>query len=97
LINVQLAGQAQVRMASVGRSPLDPPFLIVAVSRWSSGRTRLALGGKVKKPILAMDGSAPDGMIEAGVNACSQLSNQWISKDYLQNVTTKLIQRLSDA
>ncbi len=95
LINsVQLPLQAQVSMASVGRSPLDPPFLIVAVSKWSSGRTRLALGGKVKSPFLAMDGLTEDGIVEAGINACSQLSNQWISEDYIKEITSKLIRRL---
>ena len=97
IVSIQFSTQVQVRMASVGRSPLDPPFLIVAISRWSSGRTRLALGGKVKKPLLAMDGSAPNGVIEAGINACSQLSNQHISENYLKNITPKLIQRLSEA
>jgi CO/xanthine dehydrogenase FAD-binding subunit len=94
---VQISTQAKVSLTSVGRSPLDPPFLIVAISRWPSGRTRLVLGGKVKAPILALDGTTPDGIIEAGINACSQLSNQWISNNYLKDITTKLIQRLSEA
>jgi CO/xanthine dehydrogenase FAD-binding subunit len=97
IVNIQLSLQANVRMAFVGRSPLDPPFLIVAVSSWPSGRTRLALGGKVKAPILALDGTTQDGIIEAGINACSHLSNQWISENYLKHTTSKLIQRLSEA
>ena len=94
---VQFSRQAEARMSSVGRSPLDPPFLIVAISQWPSGRTRLVLGGKVARPVLAMDGTTVDGIVDAGINACSQLHNKWISQNYLINTTTKLIQRLSEA
>ena len=95
--NIQFSLHAQAGVATVGRSPLDPPFLIVVVCRWPSGRTRLALGGKVSNPVLAMDGTTQDGIIDAGINACSQLSNQWISETYLKNSITKLIQRLTEA
>ena len=97
LKNIQFSLQAQAGLATVGRSPLDPPFLIVVVCRWPSGRTRLALGGKVDNPVLAMDGTTQDGVIDAGINACSQLSNQWISETYLKSTTNKLIQRLTEA
>jgi CO/xanthine dehydrogenase FAD-binding subunit len=97
ITKIQISSQVDVKMASVGRSPLDPPFIIVVVSQWPSGRTRLVLGGKVKSPILAMDGTTQDGIVDAGVNACSQLLNKWISLDYLKYTTSKLIQRLSEA
>lgn len=94
--SVKLSLQTQIRLATVGRSPLDPPFLIVAISKWPSGRTRLVLGGKVTSPILAMDGLTEDGIVEAGINACSHLSNQWISKNYLKDTIPTLIHRLTE-
>ena len=97
IVGVQISMQAQVEMDTVGRSPLDSPILIVAISRWPSGRTRLALGGKVKKPILAMDGTTLDGILDSGINACSHLSNQWVSETYLKDTTQKLIKRMIKA
>lgn len=94
-ILIPLQGQAQ--MAAIGRSPLDPPFLIVALTTWPSGRARLVLGGKVKTPILAMDGIGAGDCLAAGRYASAHLANAWASEDYLQDVTGVLIQRLLDA
>lgn len=43
----------------------------LALARWPSGRTRLALGGWGAAPVLAMDGREPSGIREAAENALS--------------------------
>lgn len=41
----------------------------LALARWPSGRTRLAVGGWGAAPLLAMDGREPSGILEAAENA----------------------------
>ncbi|MCW5873338.1 MAG: hypothetical protein KIS88_01695 [Anaerolineales bacterium] len=41
----------------------------LALARWPSGRTRVAVGGWGAAPILAMDGRDPSGILEAAENA----------------------------
>lgn len=47
----------------------------LALARWPSGRTRLAVGGWGAAPMLAMDGRESSGILEAAENAVMLASN----------------------
>ncbi|MBM3126710.1 MAG: hypothetical protein FJZ87_16850 [Chloroflexi bacterium] len=66
----------------VSRTPSDKPLICAALSRWNSGRTRLALGGFGKSPVLAMDGAEPDGIDPAARNACRGATDEWAGAEY---------------
>jgi CO/xanthine dehydrogenase FAD-binding subunit len=69
-------------MDFIGRSPQDTPMLIVAMARWSSGRTRIVVGGFGNVPKLAMDGPSTNGVEAAVENALSDSADQWASEEY---------------
>ena len=88
---------------TVGRSPLDKPIVCAALTQWTigsanRGRTRLALGGTGNSPLLALDGTEPDGIEAAARNAviCSANqgdSDQWASSEYRADVAATLAKR----
>ena len=53
---------AKLTFESVARTPADKPIVCAALASWPSGRTRLALGGYGKAPLLAMDGTEAEGL-----------------------------------
>ena len=82
---------------TVARSPLDKPIVCAALAQWSSGRTRLALGGWRKAPALAMDGTEADG-IEAAAKSCYQeAGDEWASSEYRSDVAATLAKRCLQA
>jgi CO/xanthine dehydrogenase FAD-binding subunit len=83
-----------VRFASVGRTPLDRPWVCAAVALWPSGRTRVALGGSGSAPLLAMDGTDRSGAESAAENAYSHVSNQFASSLYIKETAKQLVRRL---
>ena len=69
-LNVKLAFEY------VARTPSDKPIVCVALAQWNSGRTRLAVAGYGKSPMLAMDGDphpypSPSGRGNEGEGASS--------------------------
>jgi CO/xanthine dehydrogenase FAD-binding subunit len=77
----------------VARTPADLPIVALALARWASGRTRLALGGWGAVPVLAMDGREGSGVIEAVENALSEAGDEWASAEYRQEAGRKLAAR----
>ncbi len=77
----------------VARSPKDKPIVCACVVRWPSGRTRLALGGFGKNPILAMDGTEPDGIDAAARSAFYESGDEWASAEYRINIAATLARR----
>ena len=77
----------------VARTPADLPIVCVAIVRWPSGRTRLALGGFGQVPTLAMDGPQADGADLAAQSAYSHASDQWASADYRSEIARILTRR----
>ena len=77
----------------VARTPSDKPIVCVALARWSSGRTRLALGGYGKAPLLAMDGMETVSLEAAARNAFNDAGDSWASAEYRQEVATTLAKR----
>jgi len=82
---------------SVARSPKDKPIVCACVTRWTGGRTRLALGGYGKYPLLAMDGTEPDGIELAARNAFYESGDEWASAEYRISVAATLSRRCLEA
>jgi len=82
---------------SVSRTPADKPIVCAAMAQWSSGRTRLALGGYGKTPLLAMDGTEADGFETAARNAYHQAADEWASAEYRMDVAATLARRCIEA
>lgn len=77
----------------VARTPTDKPIVCVALAQWNSGRTRLAVGGYGKSPMLAMDGTESTGAEEAARNAFHEAANEWASAEYRMDVAATLAKR----
>jgi CO/xanthine dehydrogenase FAD-binding subunit len=77
----------------VARSPKDRPTLIVAVTQWGSGRTRVALGGFGPAPIIALDGPEGTGADVACRDAYFEAEDAWASAAYRREVAPKLVVR----
>ncbi len=75
------------------KTPADKPLVAAALSQWNSGRTRLALGGYGKSPILAMDGTEAEGLDFAARNAYHEANDEWASAEYRMDVAATLAKR----
>ncbi|MGD8406138.1 MAG: FAD binding domain-containing protein [Anaerolineales bacterium] len=86
-LNVKLAFE------SVARTPSDKPIVCAVLAKWPSGRTRLALGGYGKAPLLAMDGTESEGLETAARNAFHEATDEWASAEYRMDVAATLAKR----
>lgn len=77
----------------VSRTPADKPIVCAALAQWNSGRTRLALGGYGKSPILAMDGTEAEGIESAAKNAFHEANDEWASAEYRMDAAATLVKR----
>lgn len=77
----------------VARTPADLPIVCVAVAKWPSGRTRVALGGYGNEPILAMDGPESAGAVSAAQDAYLEAGDAWASAEYRSDVAGTLTAR----
>lgn len=77
----------------VSRTPADKPVVCTALAQWNSGRTRLALGGYGKSPMLTMDGTEPEGLETAARNAFHEAGDEWASAEYRMDVAATLAKR----
>jgi CO/xanthine dehydrogenase FAD-binding subunit len=77
----------------VSRTPADKPIICAALTQWNSGRTRLALGGYGKSPMLAMDGTESEGLDAAARNAYHEANDEWASAEYRMDVAAVLAKR----
>lgn len=77
----------------VSRTPADKPIVCAAVAQWNSGRTRLALGGFGKSPMLAMDGTEAEGLETAARNAFHEATDDYGSAEYRMDVAATLAKR----
>jgi CO/xanthine dehydrogenase FAD-binding subunit len=83
----------QLKFDYVARSPSDRPIICAAVAQWSSGRTRLALGGYGAAPLLAMDGTADDDIQSAAHNGYYEAGDEWATAEYRAEVASVLAKR----
>ena len=89
----------------VSRTPADKPIVCAALAQWNSGRTRLALGGYGKMPLLAMDGTEADSVDASATdlvlrsaqaaarNAYHEATDEWASAEYRMDVASTLAKR----
>jgi len=94
---VTLPLNAKLTFESVARTPADKPIVCAALASWPSGRTRLALGGYSKAPLLAMDGTESDGLDTSARNAFHEATDEWASAEYRMDVAATLIKRCLEA
>jgi CO/xanthine dehydrogenase FAD-binding subunit len=87
---------ATLAFESVARTPSDKPIVCAALAGWPSGRTRLALGGYGKTPLLAMDGTEAEGLEAAARNAFHEATDEWASAEYRIDVAATLAKRCLD-
>jgi len=86
-LNVKLAFEY------VSRTPADKPIVCAALAQWNSGRTRLVLGGYSKSPMLGMDGTESNGVVEAARNAFHEATDEFASAEYRMDVASTLAKR----
>lgn len=98
-LNVKLAFEY------VARTPADKPIVCAALAQWNSGRTRLAVGGYGKSPMLAMDGTESEGIDASSAeavlrsaqtaarNAFHEAADEWASAEYRMDVAATLAKR----
>jgi len=91
LITIPL--NAKFAFEFVSKTPADKPIVAAALSQWNSGRTRLALGGYGKSPMLAMDGTESEGLDAAARNAYHEANDEWASAEYRMDVAAVLAKR----
>jgi CO/xanthine dehydrogenase FAD-binding subunit len=91
----KITSPANVKLAFeyVSKTPADKPIVCAAVAQWNSGRTRLALGGYGKSPMLAMDGTEADGIETAAKNAYHEATDEYASAEYRMDVASTLAKR----
>jgi len=77
----------------IARTPADQPIVCAAISQWTSGRTRLALGGWGAAPILGMDGPEAEGIKMVSASAYSHAGDEWASAEYRQEMAGVLALR----
>jgi CO/xanthine dehydrogenase FAD-binding subunit len=90
---ISISTQIKFRFEQVARSPTDKAVVCVAVAAWPSGRTRLALGGYGKAPLLAMDGTEAAGVEAAARNAFHDATDEWASAAYRMDAAATLARR----
>ncbi len=93
VISVSIPLSIKFAFEYVSKTPSDKPLISAAVTQWGSGRTRLALGGYGKNPMLAMDGTEADGIETAARNNYHEANDEWASAEYRMDVAAVLAKR----
>ncbi|MEW6028237.1 MAG: FAD binding domain-containing protein [Chloroflexota bacterium] len=93
ITSVTLPLNVKLAFETVSRTPADKPIVCIALAKWDSGRTRLAVGGFGRSPLLAMDGTESAGIEEAARNACHEATDEWGSAEYRMDVAATLAKR----
>ena len=93
ITRIEILLNAKLTFETVARTPADKPIVCAALAQWPSGRTRLALGGWGKSPLLAMDSNEPGGVEEAARNAFAEAGDEWASAEYRSEVAAVLARR----
>lgn len=93
ITSVTLPLNVKLDFEYVSRTPADKPIVCAALAQWNSGRTRLALGGYGKSPMLAMDGTESEGLETAARNAFHEATDEWASAEYRMDIAATLAKR----
>lgn len=92
--SILVPAKVKVAVDWVARTPRDLPVLVVAVARWQSKRTRIAVGGFGNVPALVLDGPEPGGAELAIKSVLRQSTDQWASSEYRMDAGEKMVKRL---
>lgn len=93
ITKVILPANIKLAFDYVSKTPADKPLVCAALAQWNSGRTRLALGGYGKSPLLAMDGTEAEGLETAARNAFHEATDEYASAEYRMDVAATLAKR----
>jgi len=93
ITSITIPNNIKLAFDYVSKTPSDKPIVCAAVTQWNSGRTRLALGGYGKSPMLAMDGTEADGIETAAKNAFHEATDEYASAEYRMDVAATLAKR----
>ena len=93
MLEIAIPLNAKTAYEYVARTPKDKAIISAGLTEWSSGRTRLVLGGWGKSPSLSMDGKGTDGIEAAAKNAAQDATDEWASAEYRQDVAATLAKR----
>jgi CO/xanthine dehydrogenase FAD-binding subunit len=97
ITSITLPLNAKLTFDYVSRTPADKPIVCLALAQWNSGRTRLAVGGYGKAPMLAMDGTEAEGVETAARNAFHEAADEYGSAEYRMDVAATLAKRCLDS
>ena len=93
ITSITIPTNVKLAFEYVSRTPADKPIVCVALAQWNSGRTRLAVGGLSKSPMLGMDGTESEGVEAAARNAFYEATDEWASTEYRMDVAATLATR----
>ena len=93
ITSLSLPNNIKLAFDYVSRTPADKPIVCVALAQWSGGRTRLAIGGYGKGPMLAMDGTEAEGVESAAKNAFHEAADEYGSAEYRMEMAAILAKR----
>ncbi len=93
ITQISIPLQPKLAFDYVSRTPADKPIVCIALAQWPSGRTRLAVGGSGKSPLLAADGTGVEGLETAARNALHDAADEWASAEYRMDVAATLAGR----
>jgi CO/xanthine dehydrogenase FAD-binding subunit len=96
ITDIVISAAVSLSYQYVARTPADLPIISLALCRWPSGRTRLALGGWGAAPVLAMDGRDSSGVAEAIENALTVAGDQWATAEYRHEIGKALVARAQE-
>ena len=97
ITSITLSDNTKLAFDYVSRTPADKPIVCAALARWNAGRTRLALGGYGRSPMLAMDGTEADGVETAARNAFHEAADEYASAEYRMEMAATLAKRCLSA
>lgn len=96
ITKIILPNNIKLAFEYVSKTPTDKPLVSAALAQWKSGRTRLALGGYGRSPMLAMDGTeteGADGLEAAARNTFHEATDEYASAEYRMDVASTLAKR----
>jgi len=93
ITSITIPNNVKIAFEHVSKTPSDKPLVCAAVAQWNSGRTRLALGGYGKSPMLAMDGTESEGIETAARNALHEATDEYASAEYRMHAAGTLAKR----
>ncbi len=93
ITEITIPGNTKLAYQYVSRSPADLPIVCVAIAKWSSGRTRVVLGGHGAAPIMVVDGKDENDILSPVGHAYMQAEDEWASAEYRVDVVKTLTKR----